>query len=106
MNNIMNNIVTPFNELWTTKGHNKVFMTKRSQFSVMNDIINHHVNDKKGRNIVNDSFAPKSDGLLVKMSLKIGSTVYLFVNSIIWNFKKNHFKQPPKCCLFSQFKLN
>ena len=56
---------------------------KRSQFSVMNDIINHPVNDKKGHNIVNDSFANKPDGLLVKMSLKIGSTVYLFVNSII-----------------------
>ena len=40
---------------------------------------------KKGHNIVNDSFAHKPDGLLVKMSLKIGSTVYLFVNSIIRN---------------------
>ena len=32
---------------------------KRSQFSVMNDI----VNDNKGHNIVNDSFAHKPDGL-------------------------------------------
>ena len=34
---------------------------KRSQFCVMNDI----VNDRKGHSIVNDSFAHKSDGLLV-----------------------------------------
>ena len=33
---------------------------KRSEFSVMNDI----VNDKKGHNIVNDSFVHKPDGLL------------------------------------------
>ena len=34
---------------------------KRSQFSVMNDM-----NDKKGHNIVNDSFAHKLEGLLAK----------------------------------------
>ena len=34
---------------------------KMSQFSIMNNI----VNDKKGHNIVNDSFAHKPDGLLV-----------------------------------------
>ena len=34
---------------------------KRSQFSIMNDI----VNDKKRHNIVKDSFAHKPDGLLV-----------------------------------------
>ena len=34
---------------------------KRSQFSVMNNI----VNGKKGHNIVNDSSAHKPDGLLV-----------------------------------------
>ena len=41
-------------ELWTSKGHNQGIMNiKRSQFSVMNNI----VNDKKDHNIVNDSFA-------------------------------------------------
>ena len=34
---------------------------KRSQFIIMNDIMN----DKKGHNIVNDSFAYKPDGFLV-----------------------------------------
>ena len=33
---------------------------KRSQFSIMNDI----VNDKKGHNIVNDSFAHKPNDFL------------------------------------------
>ena len=31
----------------------------------MNDIMNNNVNNKKGHNIVNDSFASKPDGLLV-----------------------------------------
>ena len=45
-----------------TKGHNQEIMNdKGQQFSVMNDT----VNDKKGRSIVNDSFAPKPEGLLV-----------------------------------------
>ena len=39
---------------------------KRSQFSIMDDIMNDNVNDKKGHNIVNDNFAHKPDGLLVK----------------------------------------
>ena len=66
------------------KGYNHGIMNnKGSQFSVMNDTMNHIVNDKKGHNIVNDSFAHKPDGLLVKMSLKTGSNVHLFVNSII-----------------------
>ena len=44
------------------KGHNQGIMNdRRSQFSVMNDI----VNDQKGHNIVNDSFAHKPDNLLV-----------------------------------------
>ena len=45
-----------------TKGHNKGIMNdKRSQFRIMNDI----VNEKICHNIVNDSFAHKPDGLLV-----------------------------------------
>ena len=44
---------------------------KRSQFSVMNDI----VNDKIGHNITNDSFAHKPDGLLVACGT--GMTCYL-----------------------------
>ena len=36
---------------------------RRSQFSDMNDIMN----DKKGHNIVKDSFAHKPDGLLVSI---------------------------------------
>ena len=57
----MNNIVTVFNELRKTKGLNQGIMNiKRSQFSVMNNI----VNDKKDHNIVNDSFAHKPGGLL------------------------------------------
>ena len=44
------------------KGHNhEIIHTKRSQFSVMNDIMN----DKKGHNIVNDSLPHKPDGLLI-----------------------------------------
>ena len=38
---------------------------KRSQFSNMDDITKDIVSDKKGHNIVNDSFAHKPDGLLV-----------------------------------------
>ena len=38
---------------------------KRSQFTVINDIVNDIVNDKKGQNIVNDSSAHKPDRLLV-----------------------------------------
>ena len=38
---------------------------KRSQFSNMDDITKDNVSDKKGHNIVNDSFAHKPDGLLV-----------------------------------------
>ena len=41
-------------------------MTKRSQFSVVDAV----VNDKKGHNIVNDSFAHKPDGLLVVQDLR------------------------------------
>ena len=41
------------------------WVIKRSQFSVMNDIMNDIANDKKGHNIANDSFASKPDGLLV-----------------------------------------
>ena len=37
---------------------------KSSQFIIMNDIMN----DQKGHNIVNDSFAHKLDGLLVKVA--------------------------------------
>ena len=39
---------------------------KRSQFSIMNDT----VNDKKGHNTVNDSFAHMPDGLLVEHLIK------------------------------------
>ena len=39
--------------------------TKISQFSNNNVIVNDIVNDKKSHNIVNDSIAHKSDGLLV-----------------------------------------
>ena len=38
---------------------------ERSQFYVLNDIMNDIVNNKKGYYIVNDSFAHKSDGLLI-----------------------------------------
>ena len=49
-----------------TKGHNQGIMNdKRSQFSIMNDI----VNDKKDHNIVNDNFTHKPDNLLVRASL-------------------------------------
>ena len=37
--------------------------------------MNHIVNDKKGHNIVNDSFAHKSDGLLV--ILGVGSVLIM-----------------------------
>ena len=47
--------MTFFNELLMTKG---IMNDKRSQFNVMNE--------KKGHNIVNDSFAHEPDGLLVK----------------------------------------
>ena len=57
----MNDIVTFFNELWMTKCHKQGIMNdKRSQFSIMNDA----VNDKKGHNIVNDSFAHKPNGFI------------------------------------------
>ena len=42
---------------------------KRSQFCVMNDI----VNDRKGHSIVNDSFAHKSDGLLVTIANSVST---------------------------------
>ena len=52
-----------------TKGHNQRFLnSKRSQFSVINDIMNAIVNDKKGHNSVKDSFAYKSHGILVVVS--------------------------------------
>ena len=48
MNDIRNDIVTFFNELWTGNGHNQGIMNdKRSQFSIMNDIENN-----KGHNIL------------------------------------------------------
>ena len=57
-----------------TKGHNQGIMNdKRSQFSVMNDI----VNVKKGHNTVNVSFAHKPDGLLVYY----GNDSYHFSNA-------------------------
>ena len=40
---------------------------KRSQFSVMNDI----VNDENGHNIMNDSFTYKLDGLLAMYVVQI-----------------------------------
>ena len=50
MNNIMNDIVTFFNELSRTKGHNQGIMNEKlSQFSAMNNT----VNNKKGGNTVN-----------------------------------------------------
>ena len=53
------------------KGHNHgILNDKRSQFCVMNDIRNNIVNDKKGRNVVNDSFVQKPDGLLVSCGIK------------------------------------
>ena len=36
-----------------------------SQFSIMNDITKDIASDKKGHNILNDSFAHKPDSLLV-----------------------------------------
>ena len=49
------------------KGHNQEIMNNiRSQFSVMNDIMNSTVNDKRGHNIVNYNFSHKPDGLLVE----------------------------------------
>ena len=51
---------------------------KRSEFSVMNDI----VNDEKGHNIVNDSFVHKPDGLLLTMSIKDSRAVALPLSSI------------------------
>ena len=39
---------------------------KSSQINIMNDIMSDIVNDRKGHNIVNDSFAHKPEGLLVK----------------------------------------
>ena len=51
-----------------TKGHNQGIMNnKKSQFSIKNDI----VNDNKGHNIVNDSFAHKPDGLLIVVVFKL-----------------------------------
>ena len=44
---------------------------KWSQFSVMNDI----VNDRKGHNIENDSFAHKPVGLLVYITISLPATV-------------------------------
>ena len=46
----------------------------------MNDIMSDFVNNKKGHNIVNDSFAHKPDGLLVNASMwsdlnDVGSTL-------------------------------
>ena len=60
----MNDIVTlpppppTKNELRTTKGHNIVK-------DIMNNTMNDIVNDKKGQNIVNDSFAHEPDRLFV-----------------------------------------
>ena len=51
MNNIKHDIVTFFNELWMTNGH-----------------------DKKRHNIMNDSFPQKTDGLL-----KAATTLYYYV---------------------------
>ena len=49
-----------------TKGHNwGIINDKRSQFSIVNTINNDIGNDKKGHNVVNDSFAHKSDSFLV-----------------------------------------
>ena len=54
-----------------TKGDNQGIMNnKKSQFSIKNDIMNDIVNDKKGQNIVNDSFAHKPDGLLVSLHIR------------------------------------
>ena len=39
---------------------------KRSQFCIATGIENNIVNDKKGHNIANDSFADKPDGFLVE----------------------------------------
>ena len=59
---VKNDIVTFINELRMIRVHNQGIMNdKMSKFSVMNDI----ENDKKGPNIVSDSFARKPDGLLV-----------------------------------------
>ena len=80
MNDIMNNIVTFLNELWTTKGHKQWIMNgKRAQFSVMNDTMNDIVNDKKGHNIMNDKpLCSQPDGLLVVYglnSMRLGGLV-------------------------------
>ena len=42
-------------------------MNDKSQFSVINDI----VNNKRDNNIVSDSFAHKLDGLLVKSDARV-----------------------------------
>ena len=38
---------------------------KRSQYSVMNDLMTNIMNEQKVDNIVNDSFAHKPDGLVL-----------------------------------------
>ena len=68
---VMNDIETPFNELWMTKGHNQGIMNhKRSQFTVMINNMNDTVNDKKGHNILNNSFAHKPRRLTCYISIK------------------------------------
>ena len=44
---------------------------KRSQFSFMNNIMNDIVNDKKGHNIVNGSYAHEPVSLLVFCPVKL-----------------------------------
>ena len=66
MNDIMNNIVTFFNKLYKynyEKGNRVVLNDKMSQFSIMNNITDDIVIDRKTHNIVNGSLP---DGLLVK----------------------------------------
>ena len=55
-----------------TKGHNQGIMNnKKSQFRIKNGIVNDIVNDNKGHNIVNDSFAHKPDRLLIVVVFKL-----------------------------------
>ena len=72
-----------------TKGHNQGIMkNKRSQFTVMNNIMNDIVNDKKSHNIVNNRFAHEPDSLLVILVSNNISPFWFYNISVLYLFQQ------------------
>ena len=72
-----------------TKGHNQGIMShKRSQFTVMSNIMNDIVNDKKSHNIVNNRFAHEPDSLLVILVSNNISPFWFYNISVSYLFQQ------------------